>query len=553
MTESVRIADLRSRGRQSEGFIVAPFPDQKLAREIVNKRRGASLSVPGLSWRGQDYAQEALFKKFSSHGLEHYLGCITAEMYSRPVPHVFPEKETEAITALFSKWAPLIYDRILSEIKPPVATLNKTSRLGWPVFKSPLSKRAAVTPHFDRLMHDDLGYYKDSFIIQNVRLQPEPVEKKREFLFVKAAGEVYSRTVDRAARTIKRPGGERTCSRTRLVFNLPIPNLFTQVLDSAIHNALLKYPVFHHDMYSRTMTRFTGHTLFFDVKHMERATARCVRVRSQIIGGMYGQIGELFADIPFLCPSDDWKSFQLLWVDRDRGWSDQFASGYSPVAPAQKEIFWALYAEFASHRFGMDSQTALNWVLAGGDDKLRILNYGDDNALGGDPEVMNALFEFMKQYLHVEIEEPPKFLGFLHTLNGWKLGVQSYLLKTYLNERMPGSNFRKFPFWGWVLKRKTYREYGVDELFKEVFPEEDAILARIGLPWTTIQEEAVIEAARAQEYSGMANSAFVHEKDYLLTPEEKIATGLFEGFEPVETAPMIKKLLDKKWTDRLSW
>jgi len=496
--------------------------------------------------------QDELFSRF---GLDDLVGCTTAEMRSRPVPHVFEVSKTKALTDLYSKWLPLIFARIVSELKPPTQVFNKTSRMGWPVLGRALYKKEACESFFKLIREDDFSFFDNCFHTINVRLQAESKNKKRDFLFIARDGLVYPKTIDEKARTFKSKkfGVKRVSSRTRNVFNLPVPNLYTQCLDTAVHNALLKKASFHHNMYDPNLAPFSGETMFFDVKHFERATAGAVRARASLIGGKYGRIGQLFSNAPFLCPSDDWKVAWLLWVDRDAGWSEQFASGYSPVAPVQKEIFWALLSEFAVRTFGMSPDAALDWAAGGGDQRIRIWNYGDDNAYSGDKSALDDCFEFLKQYLDVELEDPPKFLGFLHRPDGWKLGVKSYLEKTWLNERPPFSTFRKFPNYGWVLKRQIYKKYGVPELADEVFPAENELLAKHGMPWSEVERAATLEEATARQFTALTADSLVHDKDWLMTAEEKLKTGMFEGLTPEETAPIIKDLLSSEWNEKLAW
>lgn len=535
----------------SGGYRVTPFPDQKVARLVVKPRRGASLSTPGLLWPEQLAAQDAMFAEF---GLDELRGCITAEMRHRPVPQVFETYKTKPITDLFRKWAPRIYARILPAIMPPVQVLNKTSSLGWPHFNSPESKRKVMLDAINAMVAPGgLEKFRSGFIVPNVRLQPESRHKKREFLYVDARGKVFPKETGEKERTIRKPAADYVASRTRLVFNLPLPNLFTQVLDTAVNTALLQHKLFKHNMYDPALLGFKGDSLFFDVKHFERATAEIVRARAQIFGGLYADIGQMFSELPFLCPSSDWKVMQLMWVARAEGFSDQFASGYSPVSPSQKEILLVVICEFAVVELGMNEEDAITWALAGGDSRLSMRNSGDDNAYGGDSGLLDAIFTFVRQYLDAEEEEPPKFLGFLHQNGFFKLGISSYVTKTYLNERAPGSNFRKFPFYGWVLKRQIYQKYGEEGFVSRVFPFEDALLASLGLPWSKVVELANTEASEARSLAGLTNLNWVMGKDYLMTPEEKLQTGVFEGFTIEETAPMIKHLLSKEWVARLQW
>jgi hypothetical protein len=244
----------------------------------------------------------------------------------------------------------------------------------------------------------------------------------------------------------------------------------------------------------------------------------------------------------------------MLWPDRAGGWSDQFASGDSSVAPVQKEVFVALYQEFAETHLRIPASQSLAWVLQGGDARLTIRNYGDDNSLSGDQQVLSACFDFLRGYLEVEEEQPPKFLGFLWTDNRWRLGVESYLSKTYLNERKPGPPFRRFPYFGWTEKRKVYAEYGVAELEGAIFPRENLELEAAGLPWSKVQVKAAEEAFKAMGENGaLISPSWLLDKDYLMTAEEKIESGLYEGMFPGETAPMIMHLLGPQWRKKIRW
>lgn len=526
----------------------------KEVASVVNPRRGARIVVPGLNWKDYIAAKDFLLERF---GLEGYVGCLTGEMLARPVPHVFKTEEVRPVTELFARRAPEIYARLIPLIKAPTQPLNKDSRLGWPWFDHPLSKKERLSHFWARLDRAPIRELLDgAFIIMNVRLQPEPRAKKRDMLFVDDEGAVYGATVDEKRRTreVGSDLGHHCMARTRLVFNLPVLNLYKQVLDTAIHNVLLSYPVFHHDMFTPGgVLPVRGSTFALDVKHFERHTAEIVRLRARILGGMYGEIVAAFTDLPFLCPSDTGKTKWMLWPDRANGWSDQFASGDSAVAPVQKELFLALYMEFAERELGVSKSFSMDWVLQGGDARLTIRNYGDDNFWSGDPAVMKSCFQFLAQYLHVEEEEPQKFLGLLWTPDGFRLGESSYLLKTWLNEREPGPPFRPYPYFGWVEKRQVYAKLGVRRIAEEIFPLEEKVLAQCGMPWVNVmaaaQRERIMLAQRA--------AAFAHpqmlrdESDYFLSAEEKMATGLYEGYTPEETAPMLRRLLSADWNAKL--
>jgi hypothetical protein len=526
--------------------------DQAYLHRVINPKRGPTDSVPGLDMAKSAAASDRMFTEF---GLEQFVGCVTAEMKSRPIPHVFRVSETAALTALYKDWAPFIFRRIFRELEPPTQTYNKVSRLGWPYFENPDNKRDILAKDFAHIKAKGIAEYSNAFIIVNVRLQAEAKAKRRKYMFMDSTGRVYEQETSPEFRAVKVKGvGERVCSRTRLIFNLPIPNLYKQVLDSAVHNVFLKYPAFHHDMFNKRLLPVKGYHLCLDVKHFERFTANSVRHRaSDVIQGRYGDIGALFASIPFALPSDDYSEYFYAYPNRDGGWSDQFASGDSAVAPVQKEIFTALYAEYFSKTRGLGRDEAIATVFNGGDGRLCIRNYGDDNSLSGERSELDAVARFLADFLEVEEEVPPKFLGFEWIDDDWKLPESSYLLKTYLNERRPYSNFRRFPNLGWKLKRDTYRQLGVRSITEQIFPFEEKVLASLGLNWTDVLWRAENERKQTLGLPGQLNPNFIMGKDYAMSAAEKLTTGEFIGLTPTETAPIIKDLLPAEWAKQLRW
>jgi hypothetical protein len=523
------------------------------AKQLIPKRKGAVEPLPLVSALDARSIQRDLFDEW---GLTEYRDCLTAEMASRPVPHVFERSKTAALTELYRRWGPKIISRFIPEMKAPVQAFNKVSRLGWPEFSVPDNKQPILEWHFDQVIHSGLGAYQESFILQNVRLQAEQVTKAREFNFLGRDG-VYAKQVTAEERRVRLGTlGEAFASRTRGIFNMPLPNLVKQTLDTSEHNAMLEYPIFHHNMYSGG-DRLSGRPfLALDVKHFDRFTSSVVQVRGEIIGGLYGEITKLFSSIPFLVPTDDWKKNAFVAVPPDTKYAVQFASGDSAVTTAQKEAFIAIYAEYFRKTRGVSDDQAIDLVLAGGDSSLSILNYGDDNFLFGEQSELDYIFSFLGDYLDVEKEEPPKFLGFEYSPDTGKftLGVKSYLLKTYLPERSVNTQFRKYPCLGWMLKRATYEQYGTPNTFTSLFERENQLLQHYaGLSWSDVVATALKEK-RAQEMNAVMQSPLVLlDKVWMLTETEKIRLGLFFGFQPEVTGPVIRKLLGAQWLPKLKF
>jgi len=497
-------------------------------------------------------AADEMFSKFK---LDQFVGCVTGEMNSRPIPQVFREDTVKPLTDLYIDWLPDITNWLLPQVKAPHQTYNKISRVGWPGFHRPENKLHYVLDHMPAILAGDLDMYKEAFIVMGIRVQAESRTKEREFLFVDDDDNVVARKVGPAERTIKTPAGPRVGSRTRLVFNLPVYNLVKQIWDTAVHNVFMRWPAFHHDMTNGNILPVRGYHLCLDIKHFERNTASCNRARSAFYGGVYGKCGEITASIPFAVPTASWDGAKFLYVNRSAGWSDQYASGDSAVAPSQKEILMAVYASFFHTALNYPRADCCNVVARGGDERLTIRNYGDDNSIDGDETVVKAFHEYIKQYLPVDVEEPPRFLGFqwYPEFHKWMLPPQSYLSKVYLNERAPGGNFRKYPFLGWVAKRDVYSKIGHPSIRAEIFPVEDNLLSKLGTPWYSIVRRGDEDKKLAHQAGLEAiNTLTLLGKDYALTPKEQIAAGTHTGLAPEATRTIIPKLVGKHINAKLN-
>jgi len=514
-----------------------------LLTKVIPMRRGPTSSVPGLTLAEGLVAGDSMFDRFS---MPQYSHMVTAEMKSRPIPHVFESKIMRPLINLFTEWQPHTMRWYLKQLEAPYQTFNNTSRVGYPTFTRPDDKLAFLRPHISSVCGGDLSRYEDGYIAMNVRCQVDPRGKEREFLFISDDNDVYMKRITSENRLVRTPVGVRTCSRTRLVFNLPEYNLVKQPLDTAIHNVFLRYPAFHHDMFNNRLLPVRGYHICMDVKHFERATAECNRIRAAMLGGVYSKCASLTAALPFAVPTDDWRGARKVFVDRIGGYSDQYASGDSAVAPSQKEILMAIYASFFHKELGYSKDACVQQVALGGDHRLTIRNYGDDNSFDGDKKVVEAFMQYAALFLTVEEEKPPKFLGFVWSTERrkWELPIESYLTKNYLSERAPHTNFRKYPFMGWVEKRKVYQTLGQPIVASKVFPAEDDLMASFGLPWYEILRRADIERQESMRANiELTNPLFTLEKDYMMTPEQRIATGLYTGLKPEDTLPILKAML----------
>jgi len=533
-------------------------------KKLIPRKRVGSFSTPLCLDRHLAVSDEFEVgdQLLSAFGYDEFVGISNAESACRPIPEVFRTSDTDKVTDLVTSRMDELLSILFSELKAPYQSYTEVSRMGAPFYRPFNQKKWILKDLLPAYQNSDFSILKDAVVQIGVRIQPEPISKVRKFTFVNANGQVYKADLDRRKNKVDVWGHERYAGRTRQVFNQPIFNLLGQVIDTALNDVYGRYPATHHDM-TRASALVKGPVLAFDVSHMERLTARIVYERSRRIGGAYFRFQEYIRTLPFLVPSDDWsKAFRLV-CNYDKGFSVQFGSGNSAVAPSQKDIFMVLYATFAEQHLGIASSSSLRWAMGGGDERLRIFNYGDDNFIfspNGDTGVLQSCFSFMSEYLTVSIEDPPKFLGYLYD-DKFYLGPLSYLSKTYVNERGPIAPFRKFPYHGWVEKRKHYAKYGSAIFHEKLFPLEDKLLQSKGAPWARVIEGAIREQHEMQlidirKRAFFSNPNYLMDKaDYLIGHEEKVKLGLiggFTGFTPAETAPIIKNCIDQRWSNLIN-
>jgi len=522
----------------------------KLLDKVIPKRRGPTASVPGLSLAEGLLMGDDIMARFD---LTEYQRHVTAEMRSRPIPHVFRTEELKPLNDLFTEYYPHVMAWIIPQLRAPYITFNKVSKVGYPGFFIPPNKQDYVSMFMPSVLAGDLDLFKEGFITMNVRLQVDQASKERDFMFC-GDREIYLRTITYKDKLMKTPVGLRAASRTRLVFNYPVYNLIKQVLDSAIGDVFNRWPAFHHNMFGGDLLPVKGHHVCLDIKHFERHTATCNRIRAKMWGGVYGMCSDVSSSLPFAVPTDDWKGARFLHVNREEGWSDQYGSGDSAVAPSQKEIMMCVYVSFFEQELGYTRAEAIKQVALGGDHRLTIRNFGDDNSIDGDKAVVLAFMDYASQFLHVEEETPPKFLGFVwYDGMGWKLPISSYVTKTYLNERRPGSNFRKYPFLGWLERRAIFSKLG-HPMSSQVIETENQELTKLGLPWSRVLDIAEKERRDAflAKETGAVDPLVLQDKEYLMTPLQRVSTGNYTGLGPDSTHRILTQLVSKTIASQLT-
>lgn len=538
------VARLRKEALPLEGrpYLVQRAPHSLM--DFVNPRRGVTQTVPGLDTQtGYRVGWEML----KLVGLEDRVPQVTAEAFSRPVPHCFKRADLKPLADLFTKHIEQVAQKLYPRMEAPTQTYNKESRLGWPVLDNPPNKQEVLEYHINDYLREGVAWLDGAFVLMNVRLQDEPIEKEREFMFADSDETVLLAKCGSWFRDL----GHFYASRTRLVFNQPVCNLAHQIVDNMLHKALLKFPVFKHNVFSRAPLSVPGPATAFDCSHFERSTAACAEVWWKFVGGMYGDVNLAMLKIPLAAPSLDWKEVLWLWVNGEEDWLMQFASGNSIVAPLQKLVFGVLGPYALTQTRGISFDLALDIWLQGGDSRLQHKNYGDDNIMFGDQSEASDVIDVYGHYVKAVLEDPPRFLGMRWDpqSNTFKLDKTSYVRKTYLNERRPGGTFRPYPNYGWVEKRKTYLALGDQVELTRLFRQENDILAANDLPWEEIERRAAEEQSEMSQKIALddAHLARVLEKEYLLTDADKLATGEWFGFNPAQCTSIIRRLLPESF------
>lgn len=493
--------------------------------------------------------REAMAAMFSRYGLGEYASNASGEMSFRPAPQVTPEGQDERLTrstSLYERWGPKLLARIAKEIQPPWQTYNKESRVGWPEFKRSTEKAKLAEHWFSRLVEDPTSF-KECFTIQNVRIQPEPASKERDVQAVMSDGESVDVHVDADVRTIRGPDGrDYLAQRARPVNNLPVPNLWCQIVDTAVNNVIGSWGFKKFDMYGNPPhSRIRTHFMAVDVKHMERFTAAIMPLRTALIGGSYALAHNTMEAGGYVIPSaDSWGRAPVLL--RDPIGVAAFASGHSAVAPSQAEFLFCILWSWLVDEMKMEESRAFEALKTGDTPFLCVFNFGDDNFWSSHEKGhLDAAVAYAGRYLNLQEEKPPKFLGFELDPRSrrFTLAPLSYLLKTYLHERSPLGLLRKKPFLGWTLKREIYAQYGDRDFFRELFLFENSVLASVGIEWSDVEKKAREEKDSLVVGGRMPTPDELFGKDYLLTAEQKIALGTYDGLSPEATAGPLRDMI----------
>jgi hypothetical protein len=386
------------------------------------------------------------------------------------------------------------------------------------------------------------------------RLQNDPPSKDRDHQFITSEGEIVQRTITSKEREINVPEiGVMIGSRTRTITQPAVINLYIQCWDSMLHNAIMRHPLCHANMYEHKKWPDDSQFTTFDCKHYERYLGMAALVYAKSVGGEYERILLELIHAPYIVPSEDWKAFfEITPLFRD-GVYPQFASGLAPVAPLGKLTNICAQVEFFIVTTNMSQDDAVRTVFSGSSPGLIRWMYGDDNRSWGDKGKRDEYVAFMSEVFDIEVDDEPKYLGMIFVPESaeFMLPKSTYDLKLYQPER--DFSWKDYPNLGMVERRAVFSSFGEPIIAKELIPYENTLWDAIEHPYHMIVAASVAERMKASRSGVTLNKWEVTDKDYLMTDAERLASGQYWHFKPDVTASITLSLVGDHIKDMLTF
>jgi hypothetical protein len=555
----------------------APSPDEAALQsmfkvEQVSKEFRGIIARRGAPVRpfGQVTNEDANWMKLHAYaraGLEEYNPCWTGEMESRPIPFVSTDRKPLYAAELMDKHIQAVFRFLVPQIVPHVQPINKVSSLGYPIHGNPgtgidprtgmqifESKFDIVCDLFGPMQAGDFTAFIHMINTIGKRLQNDAPSKERTHQFLSSTGRIYQKLITALERQIKVPGlGLMIGSRTRTITQPPVINLYIQCWDSMLHNAIMKHPLCHSNMYEHKKWPDDSVFTTFDCKHYERYLGMAALVYAKAVGGEYERILTDLIHAPYIVPSDDWRAFFEITPQFRDGVYPQFASGLAPVAPLGKLTNICAQVEYFVTSEGMAEDDAVRIVFSGVSEGLFRWMYGDDNRVMGDPVKRKAFVDFMGTVFDIEIDDHPKYLGMelVPSTGEFMLPKSTYNLKLYQPER--DFSWKEYPNMGMVERRAVFSSFGEPIIAQDTIPYENTLWDSIEHPYYMIVAASVAERMKASKAGITLNKWEVTDKDYLMTDTERMSSGQYWHFKPDVTATITLSLVGEHIKDMLTF
>lgn len=526
-------------------------------RQVVPRRGAPVRPFKGIDNQAANWMKTEAFKHAN---LEEFIPCWSGEMASRPIPFVSTDDGPKLATDIFKKHIQPVLAYLLPQVEPHFQPINKISALGYPINGNPgtgmddktgiqvyESKMDVTLDLFAIMQSGDFSLYKDGFHTIGLRRQIESPKKVRVFQFIDDKGNVYQREITGVDRKIDVPQiGEMIGSRSRPITRPPVVNLYNQCWDSMLHNAILKHPLCHANVYTKERWPQGVTYMTFDCKHFERYLGMAAIEYANAIGGKYGEQLLMMIYYPFIVPSDSWKTFFEIRPLYSNSVYPQFGSGISCVADLGKLMNICVQVEFFMTHERVDERSAIALVMSGVSEGMRRWSYGDDNRVMGDRDKVEEFVKWMGTVFDIEVDETPSYLGTIYRddIDRFVLPARTYNTKLYMPER--DFEWKDYPNLGMVERRHVFQEYGEPEISGDIIPYEDELWAKVEYPYHMIATRAVTERMEANRRGVTLSRLMVTDKDYLMTEDEQVSSGLFWHLSPQVTASIVNQIVDQE-------
>jgi hypothetical protein len=534
------------------------------ARSIVPRRIESirpTRMMPNFNWNEMKRAA------YEFAELQEYDDCWTGEMARRPIPFISTDPRPAHARDLLAKHLPAVLAFLAPKIKPHFQTYNKESNLGYPIngnpglglddetgIKTHMSKFDVILTEFHPMYHGDFTAYVDAYNTQGVRKQNEPPSKVRTYQFINSSGDVYQADITAADRSITVPQlGAMIGSRTRVITRPDVVNLYLQCWDTMLHSAIMETPLCHTNVYTRETWPDDAVIRSFDCKHYERYLGMAAIAYADVIGGIYQQQLLRLIHAPSIVPDDEWKHFFLIRARYGPGEYPQFGSGICNVATLGKLTNICAQVEYFSTALSISPHDAIPIVFEGSSHGLRRWCYGDDNRVMGSRDATQSFIDFMGEVFEIEEDEVPHYLGTVYRpdIRRFVLPADTYNLKLYQPER--DVSWKDYPNLGMLKRREIFALYGEPEIGRDILPYEDALWLEQGVPFHAVVSAAAKEASEARLAGVRLSEQLLTDKEYLLSEQQKIASGLYWHLDPVITAAIVNRIVGESVRNQLTF
>jgi hypothetical protein len=258
-------------------------------------------------------------------------------------------------------------------------------------------------------------------------------------------------------------------------------------------------------------------------------------------------------DDPFLVPSDTWRKAFLVRPLYGKGVYPQFSSGICCVSTLGKLASICVQMHYFVQK-GHSPDVALIHVLTGEYGGLRRWMYGDDNRVRGNKASRDDYIAFMGEYFNIEPDEDGViWLGTIlrKDIARAVLPARTYNLKLYQPER--STEMKTFPALGYVRRREVFSQYGEPEIATDIIPFENELLKEFHNSWDTILDHAAKEENMARAMGVALSNSLLTDKEYLMTPEEQMASGQFWSIPTSKTAEYVKSMVGPETRNKLKF